>query len=104
MIHGPIHIKYISKHILGSVNFFFFSEYLAVYETMWKNIAEPHWPQFTIGRKRIACWKPKATNTHSGYVILIAFSLQQWLHERASVLRYTYITSLVLTNLMHRGR
>ena len=38
---------------------------------------------------RIACWIPKATNTHSQYVILIAFPLQQWLHERASVLRYT---------------
>ena len=26
--------------------------------------------------------------THSEYVIRIAFPLQQWLHERASVLRY----------------
>jgi hypothetical protein len=25
----------------------------------------------------IACWIPKATNTHSGYVLLIAFPLQQ---------------------------
>jgi len=43
----------------------------------------------------IACWIPKATNTHSEYVILIAVPLQQWLHERASVLRYTRIASLV---------
>jgi hypothetical protein len=35
----------------------------------------------------IACWIPIATNTHSGYVILIAFPLQQWLHKRASILR-----------------
>ena len=28
---------------------------------------------------------------HSGCVILIDFPLQQWLQERASVLRYTYI-------------
>ena len=35
-----------------------------------------------------ACWIPKATNTHSEYVI---FSLQRWLHERAFVLRHTYI-------------
>ena len=48
-------------------------------------------PQTTIWRKRIACWIPKATNTHSQYVILIAFPQQQWLHERASLLRYTYI-------------
>ena len=38
-----------------------------------------------IRRMRIACWITKATNTHSDYVILIAFPLQQWLHERASV-------------------
>jgi len=49
----------------------------------------------TIWRVRIACWIPKATNRHSEYVILIAFPLQQWLHERASVLRYTYIACLV---------
>ena len=39
---------------------------------------------------RIACWIIKATNTHSEYVILVAFPLQQWLRERVSMLRYTY--------------
>jgi len=29
----------------------------------------------------------EATNTHTGYVILIAFPLQQWLHEHTSLLR-----------------
>ena len=38
----------------------------------------------------IARWIIKATNTHSEYVILIAYPLQQWWHERASILRYTY--------------
>ena len=47
-------------------------------------------------RMRIACWINKATNTHSEYVIFIAFPLQQWLQERASLLRYTYIASRVL--------
>jgi hypothetical protein len=61
---------------------------------MWKNMVEPDRPQM---KTRIAYWIPKATNTHSEYVLLIAFSLQQWLHERASVLRYTYIASLVFT-------
>jgi hypothetical protein len=37
---------------------------------------------------RIACWIPKGTNTHLCCVILIAFPLQQWLHERLSMLRY----------------
>ena len=48
-----------------------------------------------IRRLSIACWIPKSTNTHSEFVTLIAFPLQQWLHERASVLSYTHITCLV---------
>ena len=48
----------------------------------------------TIWRMRIAYWIPKATNTHTACVILIAFPLQQLLQERASVLRYTYIACL----------
>ena len=48
-------------------------------------------------RMRFACRINKAPDTHSeGYVILIAFSRQQWLRERASMLRYIYITCLVL--------
>jgi hypothetical protein len=43
----------------------------------------------------IACWITKTTNTHSGCVILFAFPLQQWLHERASLLRYAHIACLV---------
>jgi hypothetical protein len=66
-------IDYIKTHVLCSI--FFSPENRAVYEIMWKNIAEPDRPQLTIWRKRIACWIPKATNTHSEYVILIAFSL-----------------------------
>jgi len=54
-------------------------------------------PKMTIWRMRIAFWIIKATNTHSQYVILIAFPLQQWLHERASMLRYMYIACLVLS-------
>jgi hypothetical protein len=46
------------------------------------NIVEPDRPQMTIWRMRIACWVTKATNTHSEYVILIAFLLQKWLQER----------------------
>jgi len=43
----------------------------------------------TIRRMRIASWLLQATNTRSEYVVLIAFPLQQWLDERASMLRYT---------------
>ena len=46
-------------------------------------------PQMTVWSMRIAWWIPMATNTHSEYVILIAFPMQQRLHERASMLRCT---------------
>jgi len=52
-------------------------------------MAEPHTPQMTIRRMRILRWIPKATNTHSGYVILFAVPQQKWLQERASILRHT---------------
>jgi hypothetical protein len=51
----------------------------------------------TIWRMRIACCVRKAADTHTEYVLLIAFPVQQWLHERASLLQYTYIACLVLT-------
>jgi hypothetical protein len=57
-------------------------------------------PQMTIRRTRIACWMPKPTNTLSEYVILIPFPLQHWLHERASVLRYTYSACPVISYLL----
>ena len=41
-----------------------------------------------------ACRIPEATNTHSEYIIIIAFLLQQLLCESASVLRYTCIAGL----------
>jgi hypothetical protein len=49
-----------------------------------------------IWRVRIGCWILKATNTHLGYVILIAFPLQQWVQKRVSMLRHTYTACLVI--------
>ena len=74
---------------------FFFSENGDVFEIMCKNNAEPDRPQLTIRRMRIACSIPKGRVTHSEYVILTDFPLQQLLYERASRLRYTYIACLV---------
>jgi len=45
---------------------------------------------------RFVCWITKDRNTHSEYIILIAFPLQKWLHERSSMLRYTYIACLAM--------
>jgi hypothetical protein len=67
----------------------------AVCEIMWKNTVEPDKPHMTkTWRMRIACWIPTSRNTHSEYIILTAFPLQQWLHECATMLRYTYIACL----------
>jgi len=77
-------------------NNFFFPENLAFYEIMWKNFVEPGIPQMTIWCLRIAFWIPKATNTHSEYLIFICLPLQQWLHERASInVTFQYIACLV---------
>ena len=73
-----------------------FFEKRAVYEIMWKHIVEPVRSQMTIWLIRITCRITKATKAHSEYVILTAFPLQKLLHERASILRYTYIACLVL--------
>jgi hypothetical protein len=81
-------VEKIKTHILYPVTFF---RKPCLYEIMWKNVLELDRPQMTIWRMRISYWIPKATNVHSECVILIAFPLQQWLHERASMLRYTYI-------------
>jgi hypothetical protein len=44
----------------------------------------------TVWRMRIAYWITQATDTHSEYVILIPFALEQRLQERALLLCHTY--------------
>ena len=88
---------------------------------MSKTVMEPERPQ-TIWRMRAACWISKATRAQANararaptptntqahacthprarkhtqtYVLLIASPRQQWLRERASILRYTYTACLV---------
>ena len=58
-------------------------------------------PQMTIWRMRFACSTTKGTDTHSEWVIVIDFPRQQWLRERASVLRYTYIARVVYLKSMY---
>jgi hypothetical protein len=79
-------------HVLCSITFF--SKKVFFYEIKWKNFVEPGRPQMTIWRMCIACWIPKARNTHPAFEIFIIFPLQQWLHVRTSSLRYTYIACL----------
>ena len=87
-------VQKIKTHVLGSINFFF-PENRAICEIMWKPTVEPGRPHTKKGRMRIACWNTQACeHTPSDYVIFIAFPLQQWLQERASMLSFS--TSPVL--------
>jgi hypothetical protein len=76
-------------------NFF----YRTVYEIMWKNIVESI-PRMTIWWIHIAYYIPNATNTHSQYVIHVAFPLRQWLHEHTLVFRCTHSNLPVLLNFV----
>ena len=67
------------------------------YGIMCKNTVEKGTTQMTKWRNHIACWITNATNTHTGYIILIASPLQWWLHECTSILCYTYIAFLFLS-------
>jgi hypothetical protein len=52
-----------------------------------------------ILRMRIVCWITKAIDTHSEYVMLIAYPRQQWSREHVSMF---ISTLLVLLNLYSR--
>jgi len=67
------------------MTFFFFLN-SAVYVIVWKSIVESDRSQMTILCMRVGRWIPKATNTDSEFVIVIAFPQQKWLHKRASKL------------------
>ena len=65
-------VEKIKTHFLCSVTF---PENRAVYEKMWKNMAERGRPRMKIWRMHIACCVREATNTHAEYVIYIAFTV-----------------------------
>ena len=81
--------------LVCQITFFFFRK-SSLLQTVFKNTVEPHRPQITTWRTRIAWWAPKAKDTNSEYVILISCPLQQWFQERTSRLRCTYIARLVI--------
>ena len=87
-------VEKIETHILCSMMFFFFLK-LVPFVRCGKSIVQLGRPQMIIWRMCIACWVPKATNIYSKYVIFISSPVQHWLHERSSMLCYTYIACLV---------
>jgi len=75
----------------------FFLESCAVHQIMWKKQSIAG--QATDGNVALAhCMLVlTATRTHSQYVIRVAFSLQKWLRECASMLHNTYIACIVVS-------
>jgi len=85
-------VEKIKTHILCSKTFF---HDRAVCEKMLTDTVQPGWPQMTIWCKRFACWITEITNTHSEYVLPIAFPRQNWLPESAPISRFTFIACIV---------
>jgi hypothetical protein len=74
----------------------FFSKFLAVYETVWKNIIEPDRPQMRIWRMCTECSIPKATNAHSEYVISFPLESDFKNAPQYYVIRTVHFLSLLL--------
>jgi hypothetical protein len=74
--------------------FFFFLENSAVYEIMCKTLKEPDGPQMA----HVLCMLDTKGYKHTLRICntYCFFSLQQWLHERSSMLHYTYFACLVV--------
>ena len=74
----------------------FFPENRAVCGIKWKNMVERGRPQMTIWRMRIACWIPKATNTHSEFVIFVFLLKKKMVaRTRLDVTLYVHCVSSV---------
>jgi len=52
----------IKTHVLCSITFV---KIIAVYEILWKNIAQPYRPHTKMLFMPVASWRSKATETHS---------------------------------------
>jgi hypothetical protein len=82
-------VEKIKTHISCSITFY---ENGALCEAMWKKqgTARQATDHNIIWRMRFACWITEATDTHSSFLIHVAFPQPKWLRERATMLRYTY--------------
>jgi len=79
-------------------NFFFFPKIVLFYEVTWENVVERGAGHILYNRHtRIACWITKATkNTHSEYLLLIAFPRQGCFRERVWTSLYKYTGCLAV--------
>ena len=94
-----VHLYYFTHF---TFNNFFFEKSCRFWDNA-DNIVQPDRLQI-IWRMRIASGIAKARITHWDYVKRIALPHQQWLHERAVILRYTYIDNLMGTTATRARR
>ena len=90
-------VEKIKTHLVCSVIFFSNIVLVTIYCRKYCVVRQAK-DDNTIRRMRFVCCITKATDTHWEY-ILTAFPLQRCLRERDSMLRYTYIASLVNFNI-----
>ena len=81
-------VEKIKTHILLSIIFFFFRNSCPLLDNVEKyGTARQATVDSIIRRTRFLCCFTKVIDPHSEYVIFIAFPWQQWLYERASMLK-----------------
>ena len=84
-------VEKVKTRILSSITFFLIVLFMRLHGKILLNLAGHKWHKVHTH----CMLDTMPTNTHSEYVILIAFPLQQWLHKCDSLLCSTYITCLV---------
>jgi len=91
LLHRTKNVSDKSRRVNQNTHFVFINFLSKISDTLWDNMSvEPDKTQTTVWGMCIARSIPHPTNTYSEYVIRIAFSLRQYLHERAPMLRCTY--------------
>jgi hypothetical protein len=78
-------VKKTKTHFM--IDNFFFRKSCRLWDNVEKYGTDGQTTDDNVTRRMLfACWIPKATDTHSEYVTVNAFSLQQLLYERDSTL------------------
>ena len=88
-------VEKIKTHIMCSITLFFSRKSYRLWHNVEKYGEARQARDGSIIRRMIStCWTTKATDIQSEYVTCMTSPLQQWLHERPSMLRYVCIAFL----------
>ena len=95
----PLKMRNIRTNVVEKIKTHFMFNFSIISCRLWDNVEKYGGPgQNTddniIRRMSFTCCLPKATKTHSEYVIFFALPRHQWLHERLRMLPYACIACL----------